>query len=227
MTFNWDEASISCDNGSRNFMLVLDKEKKKDMQEIDDLIGIFNADWSNTDYKCKSKSILVGPGYNLDRQSQRNEIINLFLRAQKSIEIYTQTYNDDKISEVLEDIARHGAVKVRLIITPFPFGRKYDLSKWWLKLKMAGGEVHLWGPNGWPDTTSSDNTNLYIHAKTIIIDDKEAYIGSCNIYAPSLEIGRELGIITQDPNVINKLVTTFRKDWQLSDGWLEKQKNLQ
>ena len=59
--------------------------------------------------------LVVGPGHGLDRHSQRNEFINLFLSAKESIEIYIQSYNDEEIAQVLEKICHEGKVKVRLL----------------------------------------------------------------------------------------------------------------
>jgi phosphatidylserine/phosphatidylglycerophosphate/cardiolipin synthase-like enzyme len=55
---------------------------------------------------------------------------------------------------------------------------------------------------------------LYIHAKVIIADNKEAFVGSENFSSTSLDQNRELGIIVSDPAVVSQLSATFAKDWQ-------------
>jgi len=49
----------------------------------------------------------------------------------------------------------------------------------------------------------------YQHAKVLIIDDKMAYIGSINFSRQSMEENREVGIMTINTNIINKVINTF------------------
>jgi cardiolipin synthase A/B len=212
MSLNWDESSF---RWCRDFALIINKNKNP--TEVADIVGIFNADWNNEEFDYKSKLLVVGPGHGLDRHSQRNEFINLFLSAKESIEIYIQSYNDEEIAQVLEKICHEGKVKVRLLKVQFPFGEKGDENApFQNRLIKAGGEVRFSVPGPEPIDARSENTRFYIHAKVVIIDGKEAYIGSCNFYTPSLEYSREIGIVTQDVGVIKQLKGLFKRDWELA-----------
>jgi cardiolipin synthase A/B len=57
-----------------------------------------------------------------------------------------------------------------------------------------------------------------MHAKIIVVGNKEAFVGSENISAQSLHQNRELGIIVSDPSVSNTLQTTFQYDWGASQN---------
>lgn len=56
----------------------------------------------------------------------------------------------------------------------------------------------------------------YIHAKVLIVDDKEMYVGSSNFYANSIDQTRELGILIKDSKQIKIVKDQFEKDWKRS-----------
>jgi phosphatidylserine/phosphatidylglycerophosphate/cardiolipin synthase-like enzyme len=70
-------------------------------------------------------------------------------------------------------------------------------------LAAAGVSVH----------TYAKSAPLYIHAKVIISDDTEAFVGSENFSSNSLNKNRELGLIVTDPATLVSLQTTFEKDY--------------
>jgi len=53
----------------------------------------------------------------------------------------------------------------------------------------------------------------YVHAKDIVVDGREAFVGSENISTPSLDLNREVGLFVEDKSVIGRLVDTFGRDW--------------
>ena len=63
-----------------------------------------------------------------------------------------------------------------------------------------------------------EDPQLYMHAKILVVDNKEAFVGSENISAQSLDQNRELGIIVSDPSALNKIQTTFQYDWGVSQN---------
>ena len=190
MSCNWDTPTLA---NTRDFAMIISKDKNpKDFQEIN---HIFESDWHNEPADYKSESLIIGPDH------QREKFINLFSKAKHTIEIYQQSYNDEKIAKALEEISRKG-IKIKLLMMPFPFGGKEDgNSSFQNRLIEAGGEVRL-------------VTTRYIHAKVVIIDGKMAYIGSCNFYPTSLDFNRELGVITQDSSALKRLKNVFEQDWE-------------
>jgi phosphatidylserine/phosphatidylglycerophosphate/cardiolipin synthase-like enzyme len=54
----------------------------------------------------------------------------------------------------------------------------------------------------------------YIHAKLIMVDNKNAYVGSVNLTKQSMDGNRELGIILSKRDDLYLLERTFLKDWE-------------
>ena len=204
MSCNWDTPTLT---NTRDFALVISKAKQ--LQEFAVINDLFTSDWLNKPNVITDKLVIVGPG------GQREQFIEFISKTNKEIQIYQQSYNDEKIATVLEDKARQG-IKIKLLMMPFPFGGQQDSNiPYQKKLVQAGGEVRL-------------IKDRYIHAKMIMIDDKLAYIGSCNFYPSSLDFNREVGVVTNDHNAIATLKSVFAKDWKtgedLKDNHLEKYK---
>jgi hypothetical protein len=53
-----------------------------------------------------------------------------------------------------------------------------------------------------------------LHTRTIILDGREAFVGSQSLRPPELDSRREIGIIVRDSKVVQTLLTTFEKDWE-------------
>lgn len=193
MTCNWDVSSLT---KTRDFAVIIYKDKTP--EEFHELGKIFDSDWNNKQADNRNTSLIIGPNH------QREDFIKLFSTAKQSIKIYQQSYNDEKIASTLEELC-HKGIKVKLLMTPFPFGGNEDKNLPFQKrLIKAGGEVHL--------------AKMYIHAKVVIIDDKIFYIGSCNFYPSSLEFNREIGIIIHNVDAVDRLSATFEKDWKDSSA---------
>jgi cardiolipin synthase A/B len=124
----------------------------------------------------------------------REKILNFIHTAQSSIVMYAQDVSDYQIVGALSKAARRG-VNVELLIDKYSPQKRYDFLK--------KSNVHLCFEHPYQ-----------IHAKVIIIDQKEALLGSINFTKPSLNKNRELSVITKDPLVIQGLLETFYHDWQ-------------
>ena len=61
--------------------------------------------------------------------------------------------------------------------------------------------------------TYASTASLYIHAKMILVDGREAFIGSENFSPPSLESNRELGLTFNDAAIMAQLQAVFTADW--------------
>jgi cardiolipin synthase len=55
---------------------------------------------------------------------------------------------------------------------------------------------------------------IRLHTRSILRDGTWAFIGSQSLRSLELDSRREVGIIFRDPKVVNRLVGTFRKDWE-------------
>ena len=53
-----------------------------------------------------------------------------------------------------------------------------------------------------------------LHTRTIIRDRKHAFVGSQSLRMAELDSRREVGIIVDEPKVVNSLIRTFEEDWE-------------
>lgn len=162
---------------------------------IHEMLRVFEADCKDTRIVPRTGKLIWGP------DQQRSVFLRMINGAKRKIQIYQQDIQDMGIVAALAGAARAG-VDVQLIMTPYPFNKSKDsnLPNQEL-LKKAGAKVAL-------------NTKTYIHAKIMIVDNKEMYIGSTNFYTPSLDQARELGIAVDNYKSIRAVIETFEKDWK-------------
>ncbi|HEY4384645.1 MAG TPA: phospholipase D-like domain-containing protein [Ktedonobacteraceae bacterium] len=108
----------------------------------------------------------------------------------------------------MSDAANHG-VHVQVILpatkssSSDSSGSNSGNSKGEAMIKQSGVQV-------------KESTRLYMHAKIIVVDGQQAFVGSENISTASLNRNRELGIIVSDAAVLNTLQSTFQLDWSNS-----------
>jgi len=57
---------------------------------------------------------------------------------------------------------------------------------------------------------------LRLHTRTIILDRRQAFVGSQSLRLAELDSRREVGVIVREPNVVNGLIKTFESDWAMS-----------
>ncbi len=57
---------------------------------------------------------------------------------------------------------------------------------------------------------------LRLHTRTMIRDQRQAFIGSQSLREIELDARREVGIIFRDSKVVNRLTKTFEEDWALA-----------
>lgn len=107
---------------------------------------------------------------------------------------------DSSIESALMSAAQHG-IKVEVILPSSGSNNDQGIAT----ITQAGVQVRK-------------DPQLYMHAKIIIVDGKEAFVGSENISTQSLDENRELGIIVSDAGVLSKLESTFQTDWNVSQA---------
>lgn len=201
MSCNLDRSTLK---ETRDFGLIFEES-----HIVKILKKIFEADWQGTPLNenilddesplyidaLALPKIVLGPEAN-----QREIFLTLCKNAKKSIRIYNQSFNDEKFVSSLCELLVKRKLKAELVMLEYPFSKEKNANFAYQKaFQKAGGKVYF-------------NDELYIHAKTIIIDERYAYIGSCNIYEPSFLFNRELGWITENEQVIQKLIVLFERD---------------
>jgi phosphatidylserine/phosphatidylglycerophosphate/cardiolipin synthase-like enzyme len=69
---------------------------------------------------------------------------------------------------------------------------------------------------------------LRLHARVIIRDNKDAFIGSQSLRAQELDARREIGVIFRDAKIVKALRREFREDWKAAEAveGAAKEKNI-
>jgi phosphatidylserine/phosphatidylglycerophosphate/cardiolipin synthase-like enzyme len=152
---------------------------------------VFGADWSD-----KQISPSAGTGDLVWSPGAQNELLSLIAAAKTSLEVESEEMDDSAITSALCAAASR-RVHVQVVMT-------YDDS-WrnaFATLTACGVQVR----------TYAQDAALYIHAKEIVVDDREAFVGSQNFSPTSLEANRELGIITASRQIVSRLAQAFAAD---------------
>lgn len=162
-----------------------------DQADVDAIGAAFDADWSGRQTPAGDGSDLVwSPG-------SAPALLALIQSASSTLDIYNEEMADRRITDALKAAAARG-VRVRVDMT--------YASNWkgaFNELVQAGVQVH----------TYAASAKRYIHAKAVIADGKEAFVGSENFSQPSLDANRELGLLITRPDVLQELETVFANDW--------------
>jgi len=170
----------------RNFAVKID-----DQQEVDEIENVFHADSMHRTIHPHNPNLVWSP------DNSREKIADLINNANNEILIYAQDISDYKTIGLLGKAARRG-VKIKMLLSLSPEKRA---SKKIQFLTKSGIHIHIL-------------KGLYVHAKVMIVDRQKAMVGSINLTKPSIDDNRELSVITKDPEVVNKLIATFDRDWE-------------
>ena len=144
------------------------------------------------------------PGPGTDQGNVRARTLKIINAATTSLDVYNEEMADQQTVDALAAAAaRLGGGKVRVVmtgdLTENSYAAAYD------QLVAAGVVVKLF-----PNLDSV----LYIHAKAVVADGTDAYIGSTNISSPSMNFNRELGLVFDDqPEILAPVITTFEADF--------------
>jgi phosphatidylserine/phosphatidylglycerophosphate/cardiolipin synthase-like enzyme len=157
--------------------------------DVSEVGAIFQADWNQQPFTPQDPNLVVSP------DNSRQRLLNLIDSAQRSIVLEDEETGDPEVTSHLGARAKAG-VSIQVMIA---------------KSKGAATETQQLNAAGVSNVETVSSLNL--HAKTIIVDQTRAYVGSENMSANSLDNNRELGIIVQDPAVISGLSAACAKDW--------------
>ena len=158
----------------------------------------FNADWNGQQVAAHNGDDLVWS------PNARGQLLSLIDDATSTLVVYNEEMEDPQIISALEQAAARG-VNVEVHMT---YSANWKAA--FAALSNAG--VHI--------RTYAASAPLYIHAKVIVADGRQAFVGSQNFSSTSLEQNRELGLVTSDPRVVASLVKTFAGDWQNATPFL-------
>lgn len=191
-SFDGLQDKVKNEQPTRDFTITL---TRPDL--LEELKTVFEADTKQQKIPPTQSQLIWGP------DGQRKAFLGMINGAEKTIQIYQQSIQDEGIAKALAEAAGRG-VKVEILMMEDPFGMmkkgKQDpnLTNQELITK-AGGTVYF-------------NQQHYIHAKVMIIDGKLMYIGSCNFYPSSIDETRELGVLTVDESQIIMVQAVHQED---------------
>lgn len=186
-------AVISTGNYHQSFMA---KErnfavKDEDAADLDVLVKLFDADFERKTPDVSCTRLLVSPVNAKDR------ILALVASAKEEIVVESMQFADDDVRAAIAERKAAG-VDVRVLLA----------DPEWIDANVGAGTFladaaiparHMKTPG--------------VHAKTIVVDGKRAYVGSVNLSWTSLNKNREIGVIADDPAAVAAVHTTFEQDW--------------
>jgi cardiolipin synthase A/B len=200
MTCNFSRAALGGSSSTTNREYGIIDTNAQDVQAVS---AIFNADWDRTTPQYSDPNLVVSP-YN-----SRNAFVSLINGAHKTLAIEAEEMQDSQIEQGLVNAARR-SVQVQVILPSASSSSSGSADgdsngPGIATIKQAGVQV-------------KEDPQLYMHAKIIIVDGQQAFVGSENISPASLDQNRELGVIVSDQNVLNTLQQTFQQDWGVSQA---------
>ena len=190
MTSNFTRSALGGSSGTTNREYGIIDTNPQDVQAI---TAIFDADWNHTTAQFNDPNLVVSP------VNSRSAFISLIGSAHHTLLIEAEEMQDSSIESAIINAAKHG-VQVEVILPPTSSSSGGSNSQGISTISQAGVQVR-------------EDPRLYMHAKIIIVDGSEAFVGSENISTQSLDENRELGIIVADAGVLSKLESTFQTDW--------------
>ncbi len=174
-----------------------------DPRHVEQITAVFDADWDRRDYDP-----LYDGGLLWSNSNSRYQMARFIDRATTHLHVQHPKYVDAVILDRLAAAADRG-VRIKVLC-----GGKHGISEWDVldtfsslrTLRRFGVKVHK-------------QKNLRVHAKLIILDGREALVGSMNIDRSAFDARRELGLTTDDPDVVGRLLAVFDSDWETSHGY--------
>lgn len=164
-------------------------------QDVQGVLDIFNADWNRTPASLNDPNLVVSP------LNSRNDLTALINNAHVALSIEAEEMQDTAIEQALTNAARRG-VQIRVILPAAQSSTSEDSNSSGITaIKQGGIQV-------------KEDRQLYMHAKILVVDKTQAFVGSENISTASLDKNRELGILVSDQQVLATLQQTFQEDWE-------------
>jgi phosphatidylserine/phosphatidylglycerophosphate/cardiolipin synthase-like enzyme len=126
--------------------------------------------------------------------------------AERTIYIENQAIPVLQIIERLERALQRG-VTVAMVVPSVPEGGRPDARRQAIydQLRMLAPYPHFLLAGLSEATAEGSRRYVYVHSKTMIVDDTWATIGSCNLHAASLFSNSELNVSFANPVVVRRL----------------------
>ncbi|MHC9532870.1 cardiolipin synthase [Dellaglioa sp. BT-FLS60] len=171
-----------------------------------DQINYRSIYFPKTESKGKVNIQIVSSGPDSEIEQIKKGYIKLINSAKKYIYIQTPyLIPDDSVMEAL-DIAVSSGVQVRIMVPSMPdHAFVYRATQYYAKdLTNIGAEIYQYN-------------NGFLHAKTVVIDDMVASVGSANFDFRSFKLNFEANAFIYDADVAILLKNIFEIDMEQSD----------
>ncbi len=179
---------------SRDFAVI--ENNSYDVKAIE---KVFNADYAAT-------SVTPTDGYHLvwSPTDSQTQILALINGATTSLSVENEEMAYPTVTTALENAAKRG-VDVRITMTndSNTYATEFDA------LTAAGAHVH----------TYAYTASLYIHAKAIVADGTQVFVGSENFSNASLNRNRELGFLSTGAGLVSSVGATLASDYAGGTPW--------
>ncbi len=119
----------------------------------------------------------------------REQLASFIKGAKSELLIYDPRISDNQMLRLLQERSRAG-VEIRVIG----------------QVSAKGGALaaRKLGP-------------MRLHTRSIVRDRGQAFIGSQSLREAELDNRREVGVIIEDPEIVDRIVQTFEEDWDVSE----------
>jgi len=193
MSLNWAPKYFG---KTRDYALV-----STDPLEVQEIEACFESDWKRLEFEPPVLSNLtwsVG--------TSRESVIHFIHSAKESLFIQHEKYVDAPVIEALLEGRAKRNLTIHAMGLPVHSLRDFYRIEGIAGLRLlADLGIHVRKLHG-----------LHLHAKLMIADERRALLSSFNFYPKCFNERRELGVFFDDPELILRLVETFKKDWKNS-----------
>jgi phosphatidylserine/phosphatidylglycerophosphate/cardiolipin synthase-like enzyme len=187
MTFNLCPSYFST---TRDFGIIT-----SDPGQVAEITQVFEADWAYQPVSVSQSALVWSP------DNSRSKILDLINSATRTLDVYNEETSDKASMAALIAAAKRG-VTVRFITAILKSSSSPTDGN--------AAERATLNANG---VQAKGLANPYIHAKMILADGAQVFLGSENFSSTSLDKNRELGIILNDSSIISSIEGTFESDW--------------
>ena len=150
-------------------------------------------------------------------------LIRFIQTAQKSIQIQNQYLKNPQLNQAIREAASRGVEVEVMVASACSFGppKSGDAQGWtatYRAFDLAGVKTRIF-----PRKIQIRGVGGYLHAKTIVVDQRRAWVGSVNGSTQSLTNNREFGIFIDEPSQVQKLSNIMYHDFVDPNGetWKE------
>lgn len=190
----WQDLSLSVEGPVTNHITEIFRSdwtfaSKRPLRDHDPVPETGGAD-------CSGLSQLVASGPDVPNDSLRHALLTNIFRARQRVWITTPYFIPDELFLEALYIAASRKVQVVIIVPKKSNHRLADIVRegYLTRLQEAGVEVLLYEP-------------CMLHAKTILIDDTLAIVGSANMDMRSMLLNYEIALCLYDKETIKQLET--------------------